>query len=203
MGSGERSHIRNAYVAGYSGIAPAAAERKIMSDSFESTHPAEIAPFVGKHIIYTYANGWLYEMYFKNDRTIDYRVHGGMVGGRWVKGQEVHIVRLADGVYKVSWNEPTGTCVSVAYNLNENRAHGATFFPRWIELEPKKIIGFQNEKIDLMRQYREQGRRIRFSSSTSLPRSLSWKIAAGMTRVSSLRAGESASRLRHAPKCVS
>ncbi len=67
------------------------------------------------------------------------------------------MVRLADGVYKVSWNEPTGTCVSVAYNLNENRAHGATFFPRWIELEPKKIIGFQNEKIDLMRRYRDAG----------------------------------------------
>lgn len=128
-----------------------------MTDPFESTRPAEIAPFVGKHIIYTYANGWQYEMYFKNDRTIDYRVHGGMVGGRWVKGQEVHIVRLADGVYKVSWHEPTGTCVSVAYNLNENRAHGATFFPRWIEEEPKKIIGFQNEKIDLMRQYRDAG----------------------------------------------
>ena len=34
---------------------------------------------------------------------------------------------------------------------------GATFFPRWIEEEPKKIIGFQNEKIDLMRQYRDAG----------------------------------------------
>jgi phenolic acid decarboxylase len=32
----------------------------------------------------------------------------------WVKGQEAHIVRLADGVYKVSWDEPTGTTVSVA-----------------------------------------------------------------------------------------
>jgi len=36
-----------------------------MSDAFESTHPSEIATFVGKHIIYTYANGWQYEMYFK------------------------------------------------------------------------------------------------------------------------------------------
>lgn len=128
-----------------------------MPDPFASTRPAEIAPFVGKHIIYTYANGWLYEMYLKNERTIDYRVHGGLVGGRWVKDQEIHMVRLADGVVKISWNEPTGTCVSVAYNLNENVAHGATFFPRWIELEPTKIIGFQNEKIDLMRQYRDAG----------------------------------------------
>ena len=52
-----------------------------MSDPFESTRPTEIAPFVGKHIIYTYANGWKYEMYLKNERTIDYRVHGGLVGG--------------------------------------------------------------------------------------------------------------------------
>ncbi len=128
-----------------------------MSDRFESTRPAEIAPFIGKHIIYTYANGWQYEMYFKNERTIDYRVHGGIVGGRWVKGQEVHMVRLAEGVVKISWNEPTGTCVSVAYNLNERIAHGATFFPRWIELDPKKIIGFQNEKIALMQDYRDTG----------------------------------------------
>jgi len=128
-----------------------------MSDPFESTRPADIAAFVGKHIIYTYANGWQYEMYIKNDRTIDYRVHGGIVGGRWVKDQGVHIVRLADGVFKMSWNEPTGTCVSVAYNFVENVAHGATFFPHWIALEPTKIIGFQNEKIGLMQQYRDAG----------------------------------------------
>jgi phenolic acid decarboxylase len=135
----------------------ASSRTKIMSDPFESTHPAEIAPFVGKHIIYTYANGWRYEMYLKNERTIDYRVHGGLVGGRWVKGQEVHMVRLGDGIVKISWTEPTGTCVSVAYNLVENRAHGAMFFPHWIELEPKKIIGFQNPKLDEMRRYRDAG----------------------------------------------
>ena len=120
-------------------------------------HAMQIAPFVGKHIIYTYANGWRYEMYLKNERRIDYRVHGGLVGGRWVKDQEVFMVRLADGVVKLSWTEPTGTCVSVAYNLPEGRAHGATFFPRWIELEPSKIIGVQNDKIDRMRQYRDAG----------------------------------------------
>ncbi|MEJ1976298.1 MAG: phenolic acid decarboxylase [Acetobacteraceae bacterium] len=128
-----------------------------MSDPFESTNPAEIAPFVGKHIIYTYENGWQYEVYIKNERTLDYRVHGGIVGGRWVKDQPVHVVRLADGVVKLSWTEPTGTCVSVAYNLVEHRAHGATFFPQWIERDPEKIIGFQNEKIELMQQYRDAG----------------------------------------------
>lgn len=128
-----------------------------MTASLPSDHSAGIAPFIGKHIIYTYANGWQYEMYLKNDHTIDYRVHGGLVGGRWVKGQDAHIVRIAPGVVKLSWNEPTGTCVSVTYNLIDNQAHGATFFPRWIELDPKKIIGFQNDKIDLMRRYRDEG----------------------------------------------
>ena len=67
-------------------------------------------------------------MYVKNAKTIDYRIHHGMVGGRWVKGQEADIVRLADGVYKVSWDEPTGTTVSVAVNLPERLLHGVIFF---------------------------------------------------------------------------
>ncbi len=128
-----------------------------MSDRFESTHPAEIAPFVGKHIIYTYENGWQYEVYIKNEHTLDYRVHGGLVGGRWVKGQEAHIVRIAEDVYKISWTEPTGTCVSLAFNLAERRSHGATFFPRWIVEDPKKIVCFQNEHIERMHDYRDTG----------------------------------------------
>ena len=32
-----------------------------------------------------------------------------MVAGRWVKEQEVDIVMLTEGVYKVAWTEPTGT----------------------------------------------------------------------------------------------
>ena len=100
-----------------------------MSDAFQSTKPAEIAPFVGKHYIYTYANGWQYEFYIKNDRTAEYRVHIGIVGGRWVKDQEAHIVRLADNVFKVSWVEPTGTCVSVAVNLAQRRCMARPSFP--------------------------------------------------------------------------
>lgn len=128
-----------------------------MTDPFASTRRAEIAPFLGKHYIYTYENGWQYKFYIKNERCIEYRVHSGIVGGRWVKDQEAHIVRLADGVFKVSWFEPTGTCVSVAINLAERRVHGATFFPRWVVEEPKKIIGFQNPHIALMERYRDLG----------------------------------------------
>ncbi|OBH05141.1 phenolic acid decarboxylase [Mycobacterium sp. E1747] len=70
--------------------------------------PQDLSGIVGCRFIYTYANGWRYEMYVKNDRTIDYRIHSGHVGGRWVKGQDVDLVRLDDDSYKISWTEPTG-----------------------------------------------------------------------------------------------
>lgn len=41
--------------------------------------------FLGTHFIYTYDNGWEYEWYAKNDHTVDYRIHGGMVGGSRIK----------------------------------------------------------------------------------------------------------------------
>jgi phenolic acid decarboxylase len=132
-------------------------KERIMTTDFSSTKPETLTGFIGKHFIYTYDNGWRYEMYVKNAKTIDYRIHHGMVGGRWVKGQEAHIVRLADGVYKVSWDEPTGTTVSVAVNLPERLLHGVIFFPKWIEEDSKKTVCFQNEHLDLMRQYRDAG----------------------------------------------
>ncbi|WP_440135230.1 phenolic acid decarboxylase, partial [Chitinophaga sancti] len=55
--------------------------------------------FIGSHFIYTYDNGWEYELYVKNENTIDYRIHSGMVGGRWVRNQQVDLVQLADDVY--------------------------------------------------------------------------------------------------------
>lgn len=128
-----------------------------MSDVFESTIPSEIINFVGKHFIYTYENGWQYEMYIKNDSTIDYRIHSGMVGGRWVRGQKAHIVRLSDDVVKISWDEPTGTTVSVAVNFSERRVHGVIFFPRWIAQAPQKTVCYQNEHLELMQQYRDAG----------------------------------------------
>lgn len=133
-------------------------EKELTStNSFESTRPEELTAFIGKHFIYTYANGWQYELYIKNDRTIDYRIHSGLVGGRWVRNQEVHIVRLANDIVKISWDEPTGTAVSLALNLTERRSHGVIFFPRWIADDPKKTVCFQNEHLDLMRQYRDAG----------------------------------------------
>jgi phenolic acid decarboxylase len=128
-----------------------------MSENFESTKPEQLEKFVGKHFIYTYDNGWQYEMYIKNDRTIDYRIHSGMVGGRWVRDQLVHLVRLSDDVCKVSWDEPTGTAVSVAFNFAERFVHGVIFFPQWIALDPQKTVCFQNEHLDQIREYRDAG----------------------------------------------
>ena len=123
----------------------------------QSSHNTELAAFVGKHFIYTYENNWQYELYIKNAETIDYRIHTGMVGGRWVRDQKVFLVRISDEVVKISWDEPTGTCVSLAFNLAERRVHGIIFFPRWVADDPKKTVCFQNDHIELMRSYRDAG----------------------------------------------
>jgi phenolic acid decarboxylase len=126
-------------------------------ESFHSTRPEELLSFVGKHIIYTYENGWQYEIYIKNASTVDYRIHSGIVGGRWVRNQKAHIVRLAEDVYKVSWDEPTGTCVSLAFMLNSRKTHGTAFFPQWIAQDPGKTVCFQNEHLDKMHAFRDAG----------------------------------------------
>ncbi|MFC1443091.1 phenolic acid decarboxylase [Streptacidiphilus sp. N1-10] len=132
-------------------------DKPAYQDEFESTRPDEIAPLIGKHLIYTYDNGWGYEIYIRNERAFDYRIHDGPLAGRWVNNQAAHIVRLADGVYKWSWDEPTGTIVSLAVNLNERVFHGATFFPAWIPLNYDKIALHQNEHLDEMAHLRDQG----------------------------------------------
>lgn len=128
-----------------------------MSDPFKSTKAEQLTQFLGKHFIYNYDNGWQYEIYLKNARTIDYRMHSGMGGGRWVRDQEAHIVRLADDVCKCSWDEPTGTAVSLAINFSEMQLHGVIFLPQWVAKDPFKAICFQNEHLDLMRRYRDAG----------------------------------------------
>lgn len=110
--------------------------------------------FIGFHFIYTYANGWEYEFYVKNEKTVDYRIHSGMVGGRWVKDQPAEIVKLADGVYKVSWTEPTGTDVCLNFMPEENKLHGTIFFPKWVQEHPEITVCFQNDFIPLMEESR-------------------------------------------------
>ena len=53
-----------------------------------------------------------------------------MVAGRWVKNQEVSLVMLTEGIYKITWTEPTGTDVALDFLPNEGKLHGMIFFPK-------------------------------------------------------------------------
>jgi len=129
-----------------------------MKESASDSNPAaDLDVFLGKHFIYTYENGWQYELYSKNAKAIDYRIHSGMVGGRWVRDQQAHIIRIAPSVVKISWDEPTGTDVSLAFNLTERRIHGVIFFPRWVAENPNKTICFQNDYLEEMQILRDTG----------------------------------------------
>jgi len=117
----------------------------------------DLVGIVGRRLLYVYDNGWKYEMYIKNADTIDYRIHSGMVGGRWVKNQKVFLVRIAKDTYKISWDEPTGTAVSLSYNLDEMNIHGVIFFPRWVAEDPMKTVCFQNDHLEQMYAWRDAG----------------------------------------------
>ncbi len=117
----------------------------------------DLSSFVGKHLVYTYDNGWNYEIYVKNTNTLDYRIHSGLVGNRWVKDQQAYIVRIGKDIYKISWTEPTGTDVSLSVNLADKVFHGTIFFPRWVINNPEKTVCFQNEHIAEMQALRDAG----------------------------------------------
>lgn len=117
----------------------------------------DVSGIVGRHLMYRYENGWQYELYVKNAETIDYRIHSGLVAGRWVKGQSVELVQLGDRKYKLSWTEPTGTSVSLAIDLSVRRLHGVIFFPQWVHANPEKTVCFQNDFLDEMRRNRDHG----------------------------------------------
>lgn len=117
----------------------------------------DLTEFVGKHLVYTYDNGWNYEIYIKNEQTVDYRIHSGLVGNRWVRDQRVYIVRVGRDIYKISWTEPTGTDVSLIANLGDRLFHGTIFFPRWVMNNPEKTVCFQNDHLAEMARYREAG----------------------------------------------
>ena len=117
----------------------------------------DLSGFIGKHLVYTYDNGWNYEIYVKNAHTLDYRIHSGIVANRWVKDQQAYIVRVGESIYKISWTEPTGTDVSLIVNLGDKLFHGTIFFPRWVMNNPEKTVCFQNDHIPLMNAYRDEG----------------------------------------------
>ena len=74
-----------------------------------------------------------------------------------MKDQAVHVVRIADDVVKISWNEPTGTVVSMVANIAERKLHSIIVFPKWIADDPKKTVLFQNEHLEEMNRLRDAG----------------------------------------------
>ena len=117
----------------------------------------DLSGIVGKHIIYTYVNGWHYEYYFRNETAGDYRIASGMVADRWMCNQKLLIDSLGHGTFKVLWHEPTGTSCSLNINFEERWLHGTIIFPRWIFENPKKTVCHQNLYLDDMLRYRDQG----------------------------------------------
>ena len=117
----------------------------------------DLSGFVGKHLVYTYDNGWNYEIYVKNENTLDYRIHTAHVRKRRVKQPQPYNVRVGESIYKISSTEPTGTDVSLIVNLGDRLFHGTIFFPRWVMNNPEKTVCFQNDHIPLMNSYRDAG----------------------------------------------
>lgn len=128
-----------------------------MTELAHITPAQDLTGVVGWRFLYTYANGWIYELYLKNATTIDYRIHTGHVGGRWVRDQRVDLVQLADDVFKVSWTEPTGTSVVVNILPGLRRIHGTIFFPAWVAQDGSKTVVYQNDHLDEMRAHRDAG----------------------------------------------
>lgn len=116
----------------------------------------DLSGFIGKHLVYTYDNGWNYEIYVKNGRTLDYRIHSGIVGNRWVKDQEAYIVRVGK-VSTKSLDRTDRHRRQPDRQPGDKLFHGTIFFPRWIMNNPEKTICFQNDHIPLMNSYRDAG----------------------------------------------
>ena len=76
----------------------------------------DLSVILGKRITYTYENGWLYELYFKSETELHYRVHSGLVGGRWVTNREITMTGIGHGMVRVNWVEPVGNIVALVIN---------------------------------------------------------------------------------------
>ena len=117
----------------------------------------DLSIILGKHIIYTYTNGWQYEIYFKNANMVHYRIHSGLVAGRWVTNREVHMTSLGNGLVRINWLEPVGNIVSMVTNLKERWLHSYFLMPQWIIDNPKATVCHEDDFVDEMLKLREQG----------------------------------------------
>ncbi|WP_069164864.1 phenolic acid decarboxylase [Nocardia altamirensis] len=122
----------------------------------------DLCGLLGKHLIYTYSNGWKYELYIKNASTVEYRVHPSKgepnpLTGRWVKDLKAVTARLGDGLYSVAWVQVAGTCASLVINTQQRWLHFAGFLAKWANDNPAPLAGFQNDHLDEILRYRDIG----------------------------------------------
>lgn len=118
---------------------------------------SDLSKFVGKRFVFTYNSGWSYELYIKNAGRVDYRVHHGVIGDRWIKNQHVYMSLISKDICKLSWTERTGTNVSIIINLVDHYYQGTLFFPHWIIKHPEKAAHAINDTLPLIELYREAG----------------------------------------------
>ncbi|ELH8609733.1 phenolic acid decarboxylase [Enterobacter asburiae] len=61
----------------------------------------------------------------------------------------MHAVQFAPGIYKVEWHEPTGTCISLLFDLHRKVIHSPLFIPQRIAGEGLHFgppLCYQNDK---------------------------------------------------------
>ena len=117
----------------------------------------DLSIILGKHIIYTYENDWQYELYFKNATMAHYRIHSGLVAGRWVTNREVHMTAIGHGMVRVNWLEPVGNIGSMVTNLSERWLHSYFLMPQWIVDNPKATVCHEDKFVEEMLKLREEG----------------------------------------------
>ncbi|WP_069164865.1 phenolic acid decarboxylase [Nocardia altamirensis] len=122
----------------------------------------DLSGLLGQHLIYTYSNGWRYELYIKNSNHVEYRVHASVkdvnpLAGRWVKDQKAVIARLGNGMYSIAWNEPTGTCVNLVMDTEQRWVHFTGFLAKWVSDHPELTVVFQNEHLAEIQALRDAG----------------------------------------------
>ncbi|MDD5412262.1 MAG: phenolic acid decarboxylase [Methylobacter sp.] len=88
--------------------------------------------------------------------------------------QKAYIHQIAERVFKFSWDEPTGTFVSLTVNLEVAILQGTVVFPRWVIEHPEKMVCHQNDFLDLMVQYRDAGPIYEKTIEDNFAQSLSW-----------------------------
>ncbi|GJN92139.1 hypothetical protein Rhopal_005169-T1 [Rhodotorula paludigena] len=101
-----------------------------------------------KHFEYTYENG---EFWVKNHERIVYAIHGGPMNGRR-NYQTAYYQRVRPNIWLISWQEETGTTVSLCLDIDQKRITTFMSFSHghWERNEEAK--GYKRENLEKWRE---------------------------------------------------